>query len=301
MKTQTWAGVGLVLLAIVAFVIFSGVDQQSRLIQPVTAASGPVPNAPDAVLGDAVEPQPVTTLRIPESSPWAPGTAIVMTDRVPSPGEVVQVGHCTVAYSFTTDEAAWAVTAAHCGNPGDLVWATRDGVAVDFSAPVGYFTYSDLYEAETSELDVGIIEITDPARWMSAPDPAVPTLLADRVENLPGEICKYGTTTGHTCGEPLLTHSRELLINDEGLEVTSVAGTARVCARAGDSGGPVYADVGHRRVIIGLVSGTRDGVADNGCDDPAAGEMTMSYTPMTRIQDLVDRVVEGARFDTQRL
>lgn len=301
MNTRTWAGLGLALLSAVAAVIFFGVDHNDRLPAPVTAASGPVPSAPEADFAGAEEPEPVTTLRIPETSPWAPGTAIAMTDAVPAPGEVVQVGHCTVAYSFTTPESAWAVTAAHCGEPGDLVWSTTDGVSVDFRAPVGVFTYSDLYEPGSSELDVGIIEITDPARGMTSPDPAAPTLLADRVETLPDRICKYGTTTGHTCGAPLLSHSRELLVNDDGVEVTSVAGTARLCARAGDSGGPVYADVDERRVIIGLVSGTRDGVADNGCDDPAAGEMTLSYTPMTRIQDLVDRVVAGARFDVQRL
>ncbi|AGF72971.1 trypsin-like serine protease [Corynebacterium halotolerans] len=301
MKTSTWAGAGAVLLALVAVVILIGVDQNGRLAQSVTAVSGAVPDTPTLVAEPGQEPQPATTLRVPEASPWAPGTSITITDHAPVPGEVVQVGHCTVAYSFTTPETSWAVTAAHCGSPGDLVWATNDGAEVDFSAPVGHFTYSGLYGAESSELDVGIIEITDPARWMSAPDPAAPTLLADRVDDLPAQVCKYGTTTGHTCGEPLLSHTRELLVNDDGVEVTAVAGTARVCARAGDSGGPVYANVGEQRVIVGLVSGTRDAITGTGCEGPDAGEMTMSYTPMPRIQDLVDRVVPGAQFETRML
>ncbi len=291
MQTRWWAATALALLGLVAALVMLGVNQHSSLSRPVTAAAGAVPSPPELGVPDNSEPLPSTILRIPEASPWVPGVSITMTDREPVPGESIRVSRCTVAYSFTTPTTAYAVTAAHCGGPGDLVWAVTGDGEPDFSAPVGTFTYSDLYDPGTSLLDVGVIEITDPARVLNAPDLPAETVLIDRLDLPPEQVCKFGTTTGHTCGEILLLHSRERLVDNNGRELPAVSSTARVCARAGDSGGPVYMDLGHSNVIVGVVSGTRDGSPGSGCGDLEAEGMTMSYTPMTRIQDVVDRVI----------
>lgn len=58
----------------------------------------------------------------------------------------------------------------------------------------------------------------------------------------------------------------------------------------------MYADLDGQRVIIGLVSGTRDAAQDQACSDPAAGVMTMSYTSMPAIQTVIDRVVPEAEY-----
>ena len=66
----------------------------------------------------------------------------------------------------------------------------------------------------------------------------------------------------------------------------------------GDSGGPVYADLDGQRVIIGLVSGTRDAAAEHQCDAPAGPDMAMSYTAMPGILEVIDREVPAAEYHT---
>ena len=143
---------------------------------------------------------------------------------------------------------------------------------------------------------MGVIEITNPWYAMTSPAQSIPTVVAELVGDLPETICKYGMTTGETCGTPINQTGIEILADHDGTELRAVAATAAVCARAGDSGGPVYADIEGQRVIVGLVSGTRDAARELSCDDPAAGPMTMSYTSMPAIQTVLDRVVPEAEY-----
>lgn len=279
MNIRLWAGLAAVTTAGVGSLISWSIADQAHNPTPIAQVA-------------AAEP----TLRTPTASPWAPGTGVTITKTVPVPGETIEVGQCTVAYSFTAGERSYAVTASHCGLPGDKVWATVDGVRADFDAPVGTFLYSDLYDEDSSRLDVGLIEITDPWYEMSAPDTRAATVVAETVGELPEIICKFGQTTGETCGHPINPHGVEILADHKGAELRAVAATAQVCARAGDSGGPVYADYDGHRVIVGLVSGTRDTDQDFGCADPAAARVTMSYTSMPAIQTVIDRVVPGAEY-----
>lgn len=284
MNIRVWAGLVAVTTAGVGSLIAWSVDDQRQNPTPIAEV---IAAAPAHVPAE---------YRAPAASPWAPGTAVTITKTMPVPGETIQVGQCTVAYSFTAHERTFAVTASHCGTPGDYVWATVDGVDADFSAPVGRFFYSDLYDVDSSRLDVGLIEVTDPWRPMLSPDVTGPTVVAEMVGDLPATICKYGMTTGETCGSPINPTGVEILADHNGVELRAVAATAEVCARAGDSGGPVYADLDGQRVIIGLVSGTRDAAQDQACSDPAAGVMTMSYTSMPAIQTVIDRVVPEAEY-----
>ena len=60
----------------------------------------------------------------PEYSPLAPGTAIDISAGYPQPGQYFNFSYCTVAYSFSTEDGrSFAVTASHCGQEGNLVWA----------------------------------------------------------------------------------------------------------------------------------------------------------------------------------
>ncbi|MDO5511421.1 trypsin-like serine protease [Corynebacterium sp.] len=284
MKTPAWASLAAVTALGVGAVIGWSVEEQRQHPTPIAEIIAAAPAQVEAAY------------RAPASSPWAPGTSVMITKTLPVPGETIQVGQCTVAYSFTAGERAFAVTASHCGTPGDHVWPTSDGAAADFAAPVGQFLYSDLYDEQSSRLDVGVIEITNPFFAMPLPEQTFPTVVAEFVGELPETICKYGMTTGETCGEPINQTGIEILADHNGVELRAVAATAAVCARAGDSGGPVYADIDGRRVIVGLVSGTRDAARDISCDDPTTGPMTMSYTSMPAIQSVVDRVVPEAEY-----
>lgn len=287
MKTGVWAGSAVLVAAgISAFVGFAVVEQERN----------PAPSVAQSHAEEIVEPAPSASLRLPVESPWSPGTAVTMTRGLPVPGETIQVEQCTVAYTFTAGERAYAVTASHCGSPGAYVWPTGDGVTADFSTPVGTFLYSDLYDINSSELDVGIIEITDRSYPMAEPNLNAATVLADEITALPDEICKYGSTTGHTCGPRLDSGGVEILADSHGLELKARASTAEVCARSGDSGGPVFATFEGEDVIIGLVSGTRDAVSELSCSESIGVPMTMSYTAMPEIQDVVDRVVAGAEY-----
>jgi len=281
---RVWAGLVALTTAGVGSLIAWSVEDQRQHPTPIAEVIAAAPT------------QVPTEFRAPTASPWVPGTAVTITKTLPEPGETIQVGQCTIAYSFNAHDRTFAVTASHCGVPGDHVWATVDGVEADFSAPVGQFLYSDLYDEASSRLDVGIIEVSNPWHPMMTPATTVPTVVAEMVGELPETICKYGMTTGETCGPPINPTGVEILADHNGVELRAVAATAAVCARAGDSGGPVYAELDGQRVIIGLVSGTRDAAQEHSCADPEAGPMTMSYTSMPAIQTVIDRVIPEAEY-----
>lgn len=103
----------------------------------------------------------------PAAAPLAPGTALDLSGDEPRPGAYFNYQSCTAAWSFTlADARTIAVTASHCGKPGDKVWAgTADG---DFSypaEPIGEVIYSDFYSEDSHDLDVAFIEITGSAEY----------------------------------------------------------------------------------------------------------------------------------------
>ncbi|WP_408924315.1 trypsin [Corynebacterium tuberculostearicum] len=136
----------------------------------------------------------------PATAPLAPGTALDLSGDEPQPGAYFNYQSCTAAWSFTlADARTIAVTASHCGKPGDKVWAgTADG---DFSypaEPIGEVIYSDFYAEDSHDLDVAFIEITGSADYYvpGAVDNSVATSLA----HLPLHVCKLGRVTDETCG-----------------------------------------------------------------------------------------------------
>lgn len=284
MRTGIWATTAIILGAGVAAIAGYAITEQAAH-PTVIAEAAP---APEQLI-------PSASVRVPVDSPWAPGTAVTITSTLPVPGQEIRVGQCTIAYSFTAGEKAYAVTASHCGQVGNHVWPSTENMEANFDAPVGSFVYSDLYDPAGEKLDAGIIEITNRAIGMRSPDNTAGTAVAQDITGLPPEVCKYGNTTGVTCGEPQASEALAILTGHDGTELEAFASTAQICAQPGDSGGPVYADLDGQRVIIGLVSGTRGADDAAGCG-PELGSMTMSYTAMPKIQHLVDRVVPGADY-----
>src|SRR5699024_12290800 len=90
----------------------------------------------------------------PAYSPLAPGTAIHISEGYPQPGEYFNFSYCTVAYSFgTEDGCSYAVTASHCGKPGELVWAGAPDTWFGYAAePIGQCISSTVYTYYTMNM-----------------------------------------------------------------------------------------------------------------------------------------------------
>lgn len=226
----------------------------------------------------------------PATAPLAPGTALDLSGDEPQPGAYFNYQSCTAAWSFTlADARTIAVTASHCGKPGDKVWAgTADG---DFSypaEPIGEVIYSDFYSEDSHDLDVAFIEITGSAEYYvpGAVDNSVATSLA----HLPLQLCKLGRVTDETCGT--LSHDAEMAqLNSEGLQRDSLAARARVCSTNGDSGGPVYGEVEGKQTIVGVVSGTTQHLEEGHTCQTTQTDMELSFTLATDIQLLAKEVL----------
>ena len=228
---------------------------------------------------------------------WAPGTKIQATDHYPQPGEQFTAQSCTVAFSFSgPDGRNYAVTAGHCGNEGDLVWPTYAQTAQDYSVEVGHYIYSGLFSedvGETGDIDVGIIEITDPDRYMDLVGKPIETALYPGDIPAGEEICKTGATTGFTCGQFEASGRSQIIRTDAETERETYGDIAHVCALPGDSGGPVFYLIGGRASIIGVVSGTEAGRAGEPCDAEGADTKMMSYSNYNQVKEVIDRVVPG--------
>ena len=270
------------------------------------------PNAPGGEHGEPGEhgaggaapddPNADNEIRVPSFALWAPGTRIQSTDHKPEAGESFTAQSCTVALSFS-DAAGdnFAVTAGHCGRVGDFVWPTNATQAIDYAREVGHFVYSGLYSHDGTDaagVDVGIIKITDPERYMEVIGDPIPTGIAERVPSIE-RVCKTGSTTGYTCGEFEDTQ-RVQIVNagsDENRE--TFGDIASVCAAAGDSGGPVFTEVNGRAVIIGVVSGTEAGRSDEDCWEGMENPKLMSYSNVEQMMTVIDQVVPNAQWQFQ--
>lgn len=294
-----WASLVVIVSFVVASVAWLG----------VTTAQNPTPTAQERQERNEVqtpahpqgeeEADPAMGFRVssPTFALWAPGTKIQATDHYPQPGEQFTAQSCTIAFSFSgPDGRNYAVTAGHCGKEGDLVWPTTAETVNDFAVEAGHYIYSGLYSedvGEVGDIDVGIIEITDPDRYMDLVGKPIETALYSG-EISPGErICKTGATTGFTCGEYEATSRTQIIRTDNDVERETFGDIAHVCALPGDSGGPVFKIIGDRASIIGVVSGTEAGRADEPCDTPGAEAKMMSYSNYQQVMEVIDRVVPG--------
>ncbi|WP_283175859.1 trypsin-like serine protease [Corynebacterium guaraldiae] len=232
-------------------------------------------------------------MHTPDASPVPPGAALDISAMQPVPGEAFDFNLCTVAWSFVLDDARTiAVTASHCGEPGDTVWAgAEDREFVYPAEPVGTIIYSDLSSPDTHQLDFALVEITRQAEFYVPQD--MPTsVVAAGQEELPDEVCKLGRITGETCGP--LTHGEshgKLQFGDRTLD--TVSASARVCSTHGDSGAPVFGAPGSpfEGVIVGVLSGTTEAAASSqGCTDGSEAEM--SFTAASDIEALLPEILE---------
>lgn len=297
-----WAALVVIASFLVASVVWLG----------ITSAQQPTPTAeerqerqqvqrPGEHDGQAPE-EPAMGYRVssPQFALWAPGTKIQATDHYPQPGEAFTAQSCTVAFSFSgPDGRNYAVTAGHCGKEGDLVWPTYAETAADYSVEVGHYIYSGLYSenvGETGDIDVGIVEITDPDRYMDLVGKPIETALYSGDIPSGEKICKTGATTGFTCGDFEASGRTQIIRTDTNAERETFGDIAHVCALPGDSGGPVFYIIGGRASIIGVVSGTEAGRANEPCDAEGSASKMMSYSNYDQVMEVIDRVVPGVNW-----
>lgn len=302
-----WAALVVIVTFLVASVAWLGVTTaqdptptaEERQEREDVQRPGEQPGGGDH--GDTPDQTEQQSMGVQVSSPafalWAPGTKIQATDHYPQPGEQFTAQSCTVAFSFSgPDGRNYAVTAGHCGKEGDLVWPTYAQTAQDYSVEVGHYIYSGLYSedvGETGDIDVGIIEITDPDRYMDLVGKPIETALYSGDIPAGEEICKTGATTGFTCGQFEASGRSQIIRTDTETERETYGDIAHVCALPGDSGGPVFYLIGGRASIIGVVSGTEAGRAGEPCDAEGADTKMMSYSNYNQVKEVIDRVVPG--------
>lgn len=243
--------------------------------------------------------EPANRILVPEYALWAPGTKIQTTDHYPAPGESFTAQACTVAFSFGDVHGRnYAVTAGHCGREGDLVWPTNATFAADYEREAGRFIYSGLFSPGAEGVDIGIIEITDPDRFMEVVGNPIPTGIGDTVPPL-DRVCKTGATTGYTCGEFLDTQRVQIVDTMAEEQLPTFGDIAGVCVSPGDSGGPVFTEVHGRAVIIGVVSGTEAGRSDEECFEGMENPKRMSYSNVEQILSVIHAVVPQPAWVTQ--
>ena len=241
-----------------------------------------------------------TVIKVPSFALWAPGTKIQSTDHYPQAGESFTAQACTVAFSFSAaDGRNFAVTAGHCGREGDLVWPTTAETAADYAVEAGRFIYSGLYSEGNDGVDVGIIEITDPNRYMDLVGAPIPTAIYGGALVREDPICKTGGTTGYTCGVFEDSGRVQLIRTETEGERETYGDIGHLCASPGDSGGPVFHEINGRATIIGVVSGTEAERAEESCELPDSHMRLMSYANYEQVMAVINRVVPDAQFEEQ--
>lgn len=299
-----WYATLICALAAVAFVAWSGISmprEQLGVVEQEQARQAVQTPAEDGLAPDPAETDPAGAVRVPEFALWAPGTLIQTTDHYPQAGEEFTAQQCTVAFSFSNAQGRnFAVTAGHCGREGDLVWPTDAATAQDFAAEAGRFIYSGLYSPGADNVDVGVIEITDPQRTMELVGAPIETgLVADPTPRA-GRVCKTGGTTGYTCGEFEESGRVQIITTDADQERETLGDIAAVCAAKGDSGGPVFREIAGRSAIIGVVSGTEAGRSGEECYEGMPNPRLMSYTGTEQMMRVISAVVPDALWVEQR-
>lgn len=189
-----------------------------------------VNTAVDTALNETGEPGPH---RVPGHYFTSPGVPPEAEDVQPSvlvgPSTPLIVGPSVCTASVAGYDAAGnavAITAGHCGNPGDEVKSADDPEE----------TVIGTYE-RTGAVDNGIILLNDNAQVSNSYNDVTLSGLGGVAPGNFGEVCKTGITTGTSCG-PVFAESGSQF-------------ATQVCASHGDSGAPVYA--GNR--LVGVLNG----------------------------------------------
>lgn len=148
---------------------------------------------------------------------------------------------CTIAVAgFDAAGRMIAVTAGHCGNPGDAVHSA-DALGVGQSGRI---------VADNSELDYAVIELFPNAEVTRTYNGVTVNHLGAAPQAFGQVVCKSGYASAHTCGVTWIDDGQYNL--------------NQVCAMQGDSGAPLLAG----DALVGIING---GIINAPCYSPLQG------------------------------
>lgn len=187
------------------------------------------------------EPRTVDVLTA-EASPWPQGGRIILPV-----GETSREVVCSVAFSFTSENASWAVTSGHCAENGDVVLGEdyrEAGTIVSNALP---------------ESDWALVKITDDDAVTTTtnegsgvrPTPPAMSILAEPLPDA-REVALRGSTSSVESGV-IYPNTGEVGMYGDDLHYSTA------CARKGDSGGAATtaaqsADVPLSGVLVGVIA-----------------------------------------------
>lgn len=232
-----------------ATVLIGGLMAPAASAAPTLPALPSVPSVGevvDDVLTATGEPAPHRVQGQYFTSPGVPAAAQDARPAVlvgPSTPLIVGPSLCTATVAgHDAAGNAVAVTAGHCGTPGDEVRSADDPEGT----VVGTFQ-------RNGAMDNGVILLNDNAQVTSSYNAASISALGGGQPAAGAQVCKTGIATGTSCGPQFATSDTGFVMH--------------VCASHGDSGAPVYA--GGR--LVGLLSGGFAGLPS--CTTPLQGPM----------------------------
>lgn len=223
-----------------------------------------------------------------------PATPIAVIKKKTS--TTVEFDACTVAFSLPdkSGTGSWAITAGHCGNPGQDIYSSPYGDDFSTSHYLGKIVYSSKMNEKTGATDWAAIKLDT-----SAKRPRHTTNITLALDTYPRKegktICKRGQTTGFDCGPKGGDNVRtQLRVSHQSQEQTiAVMSKANLCALPGDSGSPVFDKQG----IIGVLSSTsasQEDILNHRCSD----DNIAYYSPITSVIAEIEQSVPDIDIDS---
>lgn len=234
------------------------------------------------------------TRRIGESG-LNPGTSVSIIQS--EKDKKVFYQSCTVSFSLRgASGTPYAVTAGHCGDIGSKVYAQpkRGEVPKQYLGTIRYVSES-FYDRQTGDHqgDWALIALDKRATHPPSTD-IVPRYLDVSNVDKGTSLCKFGATTGYTCGKKTSSGVSTRISGDFSNRVmTAKQDAASLCALPGDSGAPVFSTSG----IVGVLSSinVNPSVQEHGSCKSNKGDSEIYYVPMRElldeIEDMTDEVL----------
>lgn len=203
-------------------------------------------------------------------------------------GGNIKYNTCTVAFSLAGKSGRpWAITAGHCGKPGQKVYALgKGGPMMNKSSYLGTIRATSKSNAKKHTSDWAAISLNKNA--LRPQSKGVPNSISTYPQKRGAKICKNGSSTGKTCGK---IKDNDVLVavadmEKKGKNDTAKMSSATLCAVQGDSGAPLYNDKGIVGVLISIIS--PPGGEDN---KKNCGKTISFYTPVGEIVSQVSHKI----------
>ena len=184
------------------------------------------------------------------------GTPIAI---VSSTNPTGQYSLCTTGFTITDKKGGkWAITAGHCGKLGDHVYIFNGADNPLPPTPIGQITVTGVGDTSTEHnpsSDWSAIKLNDTTQpeGIMGLSSDIPTMISYTSHSQPGtQVCKWGITTGKTCGNIEQSNVLVRAEGDNGMAFYTRTTEAAMCSEKGDSGAPVYTS----SLIIGILSST---------------------------------------------